>query len=109
MGFFHSPLLKREMHPNGNANRTISIMAMLVKDTFRTVCRTRLTVENVRNRKMPFNHIPTCHPLVLYNVLIMNMFKTPNKIGCTKYVITTKKAKPIGGIYIVKDSRELSN
>ncbi len=62
MGFFHPPLLKRAMHPNGNANRIISIMAMLVKVMFRTVCRTRLTVENVRNRKMPFNHIPTCHP-----------------------------------------------
>ena len=109
MGFFHPPLLKRAMHPNGNANRTASIIAMLVKVTFRNDCRTRLTVENVRNRKMPFNHIPTCHPLVLYTVLIMNMFKTPNKIGCTKYVITIKKAKPIGGIYIVKDSRELSN
>lgn len=97
------------MHPNGKANRTISIMAILVKDTFRTVCRTRLTVENVRNKKMPFNHMPTCHPLVLYNVFIMKIFKTPNKIGCTKYVITAKMAKPIGGIYIVKDRRELSN
>ncbi len=109
MGFFHPPLLKRAMHPNGNANRTISIMAMTVNDKFRTVCRTRLTVAYVRNRKKPFSHIPTCHPLVLYNVLIMNMFRTPNKIGCTKYVMTAKMAKPIGGIYIVKDRRELSN
>lgn len=109
MGFFHPPLLNRAMHPNGNANRTISTRATLVKDTFRTVCRTRLTVVNVKNRKMPFNHMPTCHPFVLYNVLIIKMFRTPNKIGCTRYVITTKKAKPIGGIYIVKDNWEPSN
>ena len=108
MGFFHPPLLKRAMHPKGKASRTMSTMATVVKVKFRVVCRTRLMVEKVSTKKMPFSQKPTCQPLVLYSVLMMKMFKTPIKIGCTRYVMTAKKAKPIGGIYIVKDNRELS-
>jgi hypothetical protein len=77
MGFFHPLLLNLAMQPNGNASRTMSIMAVNVKGRLRAVCNTRLTVENVSSRNMPFNQKPTCQPLVLYRMFMMKMFKTP--------------------------------
>ena len=97
------------MHPNGSANNK-SMIAITGKNCkVKVVCRIKLMVENARRRKTPFSQKPTCQPLVLCSELINAMFMTPITIGCAKYVIAIKKAKPKGGIYDIKDCSALSN
>lgn len=81
MGFFHPPLLNLAMQPKGNDSTIMSIKAVYAKGKLSAVCITRLIVENVSNRNMPFSQKPTCQPLVLYSMLMTAMFKTPIIIG----------------------------
>lgn len=69
------------MQPKGNDSKTMSIAAVYAKGKLNAVCNTRLTVENVSSRNMPFSQKPTCQPLVWNNVLMMKMFKMPIIIG----------------------------
>ena len=86
------------MQPNGSDSTIMSIKAAEVKDKLNWVWSTRLTEENARSRNMPFSQKPTCQPLVLNRVLMMNMFRIPIIMGCTMYVINSRKIKPRGGM-----------
>ncbi len=78
MGFFHPPLLNLAKHPKGKGNTSTSIKAMYgVNGKLKFVCSRRLMVEKARSKKMPFSQKPTCQPRVLYNMLMIKMFKTP--------------------------------
>jgi len=64
-------------------------------------------VVNVSSKNMPFSQKPTCQPFVLYNELIIMMFRLPKIKGCAKYVIANNKAKPMGGMYPINPALTL--